>query len=330
MEFIKLKKSDLKISPIAFGAWAIGGWMWGGAEKKDAIAALKKSFDLGITTIDTAAVYGFGYSEEIIGETFKGMRDKVQILTKFGLNWTEKKGVFYLSTEDNNGKAQTIYSNGSKDSVISECEASLKRLKTDYIDLYQYHRPDPSTPVEETMEALNILLEQGKIRAAGVSNYDVSLLDSALKVSNIVSNQVSYSMLKRDIETDLVPYCLENNVDILAYSPLQRGILTGKFNPDHHFNKGDSRRGLPWYEKENIIKINSFLDKIKKIADSKNVSLTQLVLKWTLCQPGISCVLAGARDPEQITENAGAINLDLTDDEIAYINKQISDLNLYY
>lgn len=176
----------------------------------------------------------------------------------------KKKGVFYLSTEDNNGKAQTIYSNGSKDSVISECEASLKRLKTDYIDLYQYHRPDPSTPVEETMEALNILLEQGKIRAAGVSNYDVSLLDSALKVSNIVSNQVSYSMLKRDIETDLVPYCLENNVDILAYSPLQRGILTGKFNPDHHFNKGDSRRGLPWYEKENIIKINSFLDKIKK------------------------------------------------------------------
>ncbi len=332
MEFIKLKKSDLKISPIAFGAWAIGGWMWGGAEKKDAIAALKKSFDLGITSIDTAAVYGFGYSEEIIGETFKGMRDKIQILTKFGLNWIEKKGVFYLSTEDNNGKAQTIYSNGSKDSVISECEASLKRLKTDYIDLYQYHRPDPSTPVEETMEALNILIEQGKIRAAGVSNYDVSLLDPALKVSNIVSNQVSYSMLKRDIETDLVPYCLENNVDILAYSPLQRGILTGKFNPDHHFNKGDSRSGLPWYEKENIIKINLFLDKIKKIADSKNVSLTQLVLKWTLCQPGISCVLAGARDPEQITENAGAINLDLADDEIAYINKEISNLNLnlYY
>lgn len=328
MKLIKLKKADLELSPIIFGAWAIGGWMWGGAEEKDALAALKASYDLGVTSIDTAAVYGFGQSEELVGKAFKGMREKVQILTKFGLNWTQKKGAYYFSSEDNNGKALNIYYNASRDNVIRECEDSLKRLGTDYIDLYQLHWPDPSTPLDETMEALNILLEQGKIRAAGVSNFDADLLDSALKTTLIVSDQVPYSMLNRNIESELVPYCIENDIDILAYSPLQRGILTGKFNPDHHFNKGDNRSELPWYGRENILKINSFLTKIKKIADSKNASLTQLVLKWTLLQPGITYVLAGARNPGQITENAAAAQLELFDDEIAYINKQISELDL--
>ena len=328
MELIKLKKTDIEISPIAFGAWAIGGWMWGGAQKNEALNALKKSFDLGITTIDTAPVYGFGQSEEIIGEAFCDIRDKIQILTKFGLNWHDKKGSFYFSTVHNNGAPVDIYFLASKERVIRECEDSLKRLRTDYIDLLQIHWPDPVTPIDETMEALNILLDQGKIRAAGVSNYNVSLLDAASRITNIVSNQVRYSMLKRDIEKDLIPYCIKNSVDILAYSPLHRGILTGKFKPDHNFNKGDSRRDLPWYKKENVNKVNSFLEKFKTMADSKNVSVTQLVLKWTLCQPGISCVLAGARNPQQIIENAGAINVELSDEEISYINNLISKLDI--
>ena len=328
MNLTKLKRSDLSITPLAFGAWAIGGWMWGGAEKKDAIKALEKSFDLGITSIDTAPVYGFGLSEEIVGEAYKGKRDKIQILTKFGLSWSGKKGQFFFSSTDNNGNPVDIYRNASKERVIQECDESLKRLHTDYIDLLQIHWPDPSTPLEETMEALNILIDQGKIRAAGVSNYDMPLLDDAVKITNIVSNQVPYSMLRRDIEADLVPWCLKNNIDILAYSPLQRGILTGKFNPDHHFNDGDTRNGLPWYKKENIVKINLFLEDIKPLAESKKASLSQLVLRWTLEQPGITCVLAGARNPEQIVENAGAMSFSLSDDEMTFINGKLAELDI--
>jgi aryl-alcohol dehydrogenase-like predicted oxidoreductase len=325
---VKLKKTDLEISPVVFGAWAIGGWMWGGADRKEAVKALQKSVELGITTIDTAPVYGFGLSEEIIGEALGKRRNDIQILTKFGLSWTKKEGQHYFTTTDNSGKKVDIYKFASKKRIIEECEESLQCLGTDYIDLYQQHWPDPTTPVEETMEALNDLIAKGKIRAAGVSNYDVSLLDTACKFTGIVSDQVPYSMLRRDIEQELIPYCIEHDIDILAYSPLQRGILTGKFSPDHRFKEGDSRDGQPWYKKKNIVKINAFLEKLKKLAVSKNSTLTQLVLKWTLMQPGITAVLAGARDPKQLTENAGAMNLKLEENEMDYINKEIKDLHL--
>jgi len=328
MENIKLKRADLTLSPIIFGAWAIGGWMWGGADKKAAIKALQESVEMGITSIDTAAVYGFGSSEEIIGEALRNKRKEIQILTKFGLSWSGKKGHYFFSSQDSSGKNVDLYKYASKKRIINECEASLKRLKTDYIDLYQQHWPDPSTPVEETMEALNVLLAQGKIRAGGVSNYDPQLLDEACKYTNVVSDQVPYSMLKRDIEKDLVPYCKENMIDILAYSPLQRGILTGKFKPGHEFRKGDSRNTQPYYKKENIEKINSFLEKLKEIAITKNATLTQLVLKWTLCQPGISFVLAGTRDPMQLKENAGARFVEISEEDIQNVNNQLTELQL--
>ena len=323
MEKNNLGKSTIRVSPIAFGAWAIGGWMWGGADKNDAVRAINKAIELGITTIDTAPVYGFGQSEEIIGEVIKGKREKLQILTKFGLNWKSNDGVFYFSTKDNHGKDIDIYRYASKKSVLKECDDSLRRLNTDYIDLLQIHWPDSSTPVEETMEALNILIEKGKILAAGVCNYDVELLDEARKFINIASNQMPYSMLRRDIENELVPYCIENNTGILAYSPLQRGILTGKFNTNHSFPEGDTRATLPWYKKENLIKINRFLSDLKPLAREKEASVSQLVLRWTLQQPGISCVLSGARNPEQVEENAGALRFSLSDEEIININKNL-------
>jgi aryl-alcohol dehydrogenase-like predicted oxidoreductase len=321
-----LGKSTVSVSPIAFGAWAIGGWMWGGADKKDAVDAINKAIEYGITTFDTAPVYGFGQSEEIIGEAIKGKRDTLQILTKFGLNWKSPDGVFYFSTKDNQGRDIDIYHYSSKKSVIKECEDSLRRLKTDYIDLLQIHWPDSSTPVEETMEALNILLEKGKILAAGVCNYDVELLNKARTYIDIVSNQMPYSMLRRDIEKELVPYCLEHKTGILAYSPLQRGILSGKFSTDHTFREGDSRAALPWYKKENLSKINRFLNDLKPLAMEKEATVSQLVLRWTLQQPGISCVLSGARNPEQVEENAGALRFSLSDEEITNINKNLDRL----
>ena len=328
MELRKLGKSNVEITPIAFGAWAIGGWMWGGAERSDAIKAIRKSVEIGITTIDTAPVYGFGLSEEITGEAIKGVRDKVQILTKFGLRWNVTKGKFFMATRDNQGKSIDLYCYSSKDSVINECEESLRRLGTDYIDLLQIHWPDPTTPVEETMEALNILIDQGKVLAAGVSNYDVPLMEEAEKVTPLASNQIAYSMLNRGIEKDVVPYCIKNEVGILAYSPLQRGLLTGKFEPGHKFKDGDARGGLHWFKRENIISVNDFLDKLGPLAVSKGATLSQLILRWTIQQPGITCALAGARDPEQVVDNAGALSFSLSEKEIGFINLELAKLEL--
>ncbi len=328
MEKRRLGNSSIEITPIAFGAWAIGGWMWGGAEVKDAVNAVRKSIELGITTIDTAPVYGFGLSEEITGEAIRGMRDKLQILTKFGIRWDKKEGEFYFASADNSGNKVDLYRYAGKESVIEECENSLRRLGTDYIDLLQIHWPDSTTPVEETMEALNRLIEQGKILAAGVSNFNVALLDKSAKVTGVASDQVPYSMLNRNIEQDLVPWCIENNVGILAYSPLQRGVLTGKFDPDHEFNEGDHRAGLYWYKRENIIRVNEFLAKIQPLAESKGATISQLVLRWTIQQPGITCALVGARDPGQVEENAGALSFSLSDDEVDFINKELGKVEL--
>jgi len=232
MEFRKLGESDLKVSVVTFGAWAAGGWMWGGTERKDAIEAIQAAHDNGVTSIDTAPVYGQGLSEEIIGEAIKNIqRDKVQILTKYGMRWDLTKGVLGFKSKDINGKDIDIYKYAGKDSIIKECENSLRRLNTDYIDLYQIHWPDVTTPIAETMEAVEQLIEQGKVRYAGVCNYNAAQVKEAQEHINLVSNQVPYSMVLRNIEEDVVPFCITNNISILAYSPLQRGLLTGKIKP---------------------------------------------------------------------------------------------------
>jgi aryl-alcohol dehydrogenase-like predicted oxidoreductase len=177
MKYRNLGNTDVKISTITFGAWAIGGWMWGGTERKNALEAIFASFEYGVTSIDTAPIYGQGLSEEIVGEALRSLRrDSVQILTKFGMRWDEKKGEFAFRSADNSGHPIDIYKYAGKESIIKECEASLRRLGTDYIDLYQIHWPDITTPVDETMEALAQLIQQGKIRAAGVSNYSADLM----------------------------------------------------------------------------------------------------------------------------------------------------------
>ena len=328
MEKRKLGNSDLSVNPIAFGAWAIGGWMWGGNEKNESVKALEKGIEKGLTTIDTAPVYGFGLSEEITGEVIKGKRDKLEILKKCGLRWDTKKGEFFFDTYFNDGKPARLYKYSGKESIIEECENSLRRLGTDYIDLLQIHWPDTTTPFSEAMEAFNILKEQGKIRAAGVSNYSVEHLKESIKYTELVSDQVPYSMVRRDIESELVPYCIQNHISIIAYSPMQRGILTGKISPGHKFDEGDSRPDTPYYKRENIQKINDFLDRIKPIAEQKGVELAQLVLRWTAEQPGITCVLAGARNAEQAEKNALALEINISEEEIDLINKEINQLDL--
>jgi aryl-alcohol dehydrogenase-like predicted oxidoreductase len=302
--------------------------MWGGADRKDAIEAMEKSFDLGITSFDTAPAYGFGVSEYLVGEALLGKRDKVQILTKYGLRWDTTKGKHHFDSEDNEGNPIAIHKYAAKENVIKECEESLWRLRTDYIDLYQIHWPDPTTPIEETMEAIEILLKEGKIRAAGVCNYNAEQVATASRVVPIVSNQVPYSMVNRGIEKEIVPYAIKNNQAILAYSPLQRGLLTGKITQDYIFEPGDHRVNTPHFKKENIFKVNQFLDNIKPIAEEKDATLAQLVIAWTVQQPGITCALVGARNAKQTEENAKAASIQLSKDEIQTINKQLNQLTL--
>jgi aryl-alcohol dehydrogenase-like predicted oxidoreductase len=320
---------DLQLSVITFGAWAAGGWMWGGTERSESVNAIRASYDAGVTSIDTAPVYGMGLSEEIVGEAIKEIpRDKIQILTKYGMRWDLAQGDLAMHSKDNDGNEIDIYKYAAKDSIIKECEDSLQRLGTDYIDLYQIHWHDKTTPIDETMEAVSQLIKQGKVRFAGVCNYSADLMREASKYINLASDQVPYSMVRRDIEDELVPYCLEHEKAILAYSPLQRGLLTGKLKPGHQFAKDDNRADLHYFSDHNIGKVTDFLDKIKPLADDKNASLGQLVLRWTIEQPGITIALVGARDAKQALENAAAADINLTHEEINFINGHLNDLKI--
>jgi len=329
MDYRKIGKSDLELSTITFGAWAAGGWMWGGTEQNDSVNAIKAAYELGVTSIDTAPIYGQGTSEEIVGEAIKGIpRDKIQILTKYGMRWDVKKGDFAFHSKNNSGKDIEIYKYAGKESVVKECEDSLQRLGTDYIDLYQVHWPDSTTPIQETMEAVDKLIKEGKVRYAGVCNYNAAQMEEASRYVDLVSNQVPYSMVKRDIEKEVVPHAIENNQSILAYSPLERGLLTGKMKPGYQFGEGDHRAGLPYFTDENIEKTNEFLEKIKVLANDKNATLAQLVLRWTVEQPGITIALAGARNPKQAVQNAKAMDIDLTEQELVFITEELDKLRL--
>jgi aryl-alcohol dehydrogenase-like predicted oxidoreductase len=328
MEKRKLGNSDIEVSAIAFGAWAIGGWMWGGADSKDAVKAMETAIGNGMTTIDTASVYGFGLSEELVGKAIRGKRDKVQVLTKFGMSWKGTNGEYFFDTKDNGGNSVKIYKHSSKEKVIEDCDSSLKRLNTDYIDLFQIHWPDATTPVAETMEALEILIGKGKIRAGGVCNYSSMLVKEAASVFPLASNQVPYSMVNRKIEEEVVPLCIEKNIGILAYSPMQRGLLTGKIKTDHQFNEGDTRPSTPYYREPNISNIINLVEKIRPVADNHNATIAQVVLNWTMNRPGITCVLAGARNPEQVLDNTGAVSFRLLKEEVDLIDSLASDFKL--
>lgn len=329
MEYRKLGETDLKISAITFGAWAAGGWMWGGNDDNDAIKAIKAAHDLGVTSIDTAPIYGQGKSEELVGQAIKGIpRDKVQLLTKYGMRWDVAKGDFFFKSIDNSGRDIDIYKYSGRESIIKECEDSLKRLGTDYIDLYQIHWPDLTTPIAESMEAVLRLKEQGKIREAGICNYNAQQMAEAEQTLNLASNQVPFSMVNRNIDDELIPYCIAHRKAILAYSPLERGLLTGKIKPGQRFGAGDHRGGVKYFRSENIKRTNAFLEKIKPLADEKSATLGQLVIRWTIEHPGITIALVGARNAEQSKQNAKAVNIRLNAEEIEFINTQLEEVEI--
>ena len=328
MELRQLGSSDVNVTPVALGAWAIGGWLWGGTDDQKAVAGIQHAIDLGMTTIDTAAIYGMGHSEKIVGRAIRGRRDKVQILTKFGLRWDLAKGTEYFDTADADGRPLRVYKYGGAESVLEECDRSLRRLGVDTLDLYQHHWPDPSTPIAETMEACARLLEKGKIRAVGVSNYTPEMMEEARQVTPLASNQPPYSMLRRDIEADVLPYCRKHGIGVLVYSPLQQGLLTGKVTMDRTFPPDDIRSRSAYFRPENRRRVLEFLDAVRPIAEAHGATLAQVVIQWTIRRPGVTAALVGVRNPEQAEENAKAGALRLTSEEIKRIDRLLADLKL--
>lgn len=309
MQFIRLGKTEIEISSIIMGTWQAGKTMWTNVDEKAIDRAIRTAFESGINTFDTAEQYGMGHSERAIGSALEQNRDKVIYATKVDPN------------------------NLSRDKLTAACHRSLKNLQTDYIDLYQIHWPSGSwgsahVPIEETMEAINDLKEQGKIRAIGLSNFSREQLIEALKCGDIQSMQPPFSLFWRQAEKEIIPFCNERQITVLAYSPMGQGILTGKFGPDHTFSKKDNRFRSRLFKKENSDKIQAALSALRPIAKKYNATLGQLALAWVMAHENV-CAIAGARDPEQVLENAKAADLSLTRDALEKmdrISKPINDL----
>lgn len=322
----RLGKSDVVVSPVIFGAWAIGGWMWGGTDVQDAIGAIQASIDAGVNTIDTAAIYGMGASEEIVAKAIEGRREKVVLATKCGMRWNSAEGTDPWPNKTPEGQEVVVRKNSKPESIAYECEQSLKRLKTDVIDLYQVHWPDVSTPVEETMGALEKLKKAGKVRAIGVSNYDVAWLRGAKgaleKAGGVLASlQPPYSLITRKIEKDILPWCRENGVGVIVYSPMERGLLTGKVGPERVFPEGDHRAKHKYFTVENRKKVLSALERVRPIAEKHGATFAQVVINWTVQEPGVTAALVGARNAQQARDNAAALGFRLSAEERARVRE---------
>ncbi len=317
METRRLGQTDIYVPPVIFGAWAIGGWYWGGSDDEQAVAAIRAAVDRGMNAIDTAPVYGRGHSERIVGRAIRGIRDQVVIMTKVGLRWDDRRGALFFEAVDPDGSRWPVHRNLRPDSIRHEVERSLDRLGVDVIDVLQVHWPDPSTPVEETMEAMARLVQEGKVRAIGVSNFRRPLLErarTALREAGIplASLQPHYSLLHRRIEDEELPWCRVHGVGVVAYSPMERGLLTGRVTMDRTFPPGDGRNEDPLFREDNRRRILAALKRADAIARDLDCTLAQLALAWVHSQPGVTAAIAGCRTPEQVEENAhaGEITLD--------------------
>lgn len=307
--------SGIEATAVGLGTWAIGGWMWGGTDENRSIAAIQAAVDEGITLIDTAPAYGQGVAEEIVGKALQGRRDKVVLATKCGLVWHTQKGNHFFDCE-----LGPVHRYLGKESVVHEVEQSLRRLKTDYIDHYITHWQDVTTPVDETMEALVTLKAQGKIRSIGASNTTPSDIRAYLAAGPLDAVQEEYSMLKRDLEDEVLPLCRDRSVSVLSYSSLALGLLSGKIGPDRTFDGDDLRRDNLRFSLKNRQKVADFFEAIAPIADNHGATKAQIVIAWTLQQPGITFSLCGARDAQQAAENARAGRLRLSANELGEID----------
>jgi len=315
MQRRKLGYTDLKLTTIGLGTWAIGGpWQfgWGPQDDGEAIAAILKALDLGVNWIDTAAIYGCGHSEELVGKALKQTRIRPIIATKCGLLWDEKRE-----------KVNCLKSQ----SIREECHASLKRMGVEGIDLYQIHRPEPDSDIEQAWEEMARLQEQGKVKHIGVSNFSVTQLDRIRKIATVASLQPPYNMLRREVEDELLGYCAENNIGVVAYSPMQRGLLTGKFSQERlaGLPLDDHRRRIPEFQEPQFSAALQLVDLLRPIAERNGRTLAQLAISWVLRRSEVTAAIVGARRPEQIAETAAASDWTLAQEDIEEIEQLLAE-----
>jgi aryl-alcohol dehydrogenase-like predicted oxidoreductase len=308
LEYTQIQGTNLVSSRIALGTWAMGGWMWGGSDEKESIRTIHAALDQGVNLIDTAPIYGFGRSEEIVGEALRqrGRRESVILATKVGLDWT-------------NGKVER---NSSRQRILQELEDSLRRLQTDYVDIYQVHWPDPLVPVEETAATLRELHEQGKIRAIGVSNYSPVEMSRFRAVAPLHTIQPPYNLFEREIEGDVLPYALDRGITTLTYGALCRGLLSGAMRTDRQFANGDMRKTTdPKFQPPHFAEYLYAASKLDRFArENYGKGVIHLAVRWLLDQPGVGVALWGARSPEQLAPIREVIGWSLGKSDFAAID----------
>ena len=316
MQKVRFGKTGLEITPVGFGAWAIGGTGWRGAwghqDDDEAVGAIRRAIELGINWVDTAAVYGLGHSEELVARALKGVADadRPYVFTKSSLRW------------DENGN---VINSLNWDSVKRECEESLRRLRTDVIDLYQIHWPNPDEDVEEGWSAMAELKEEGKVRHIGVSNFDVPQMERANAIAPVETLQPPYNMLNRDVEEEILPYCGENDIGVIVYSPMRSGLLTGKMTPGRIQNmpSDDWRRGADDFQEPKLSRNLELVEKLREIGERHGKSPAEVAIAWTLRHPGVTAAIVGGRRPDQVDGIIGAAEFRLSEDEIEEIETAI-------
>lgn len=311
METLKLSNDLPEVSRVCLGSWAMGGWLWGGTDDQKSIDTIKKAFSMGVNFIDTAPVYGFGRSEEVVGSAVRQIgRSNIVLATKAGLEWQ---------------KNEKVFRNSDSKRITLEIEASLRRLQTDYIDLYQIHWPDPLVRIEETATLVEKLVKTGKIRAAGVSNYSIVDMERFQKICPIVSNQPPYNLFERGIESDILLYCNKNKITTLAYGSICRGLLSGRMRPDTKFDGDDLRNNDPKFLKP---RYEQYLAAVKKLGtlahDRYGKNIMQLAVRWVLDQ-GQTVALWGARNPGQMNGIEGVFGWKLTKADLQAIDQILTE-----
>lgn len=313
----QLGKTDLNLTTVGLGCWAIGGpWEfgWGPQDDEDSIQTIHEAIDSGVNWLDTAPIYGCGHSEVVVGRALKGMREKPLVATKCGLRWNDK-----------HEKRNCL----DGESILRECDESLERLGIETIDLYQIHHPDPDEKIAEAWEAMVRCKEQGKVQHIGVSNFSAAQLERVQKIHPVASLQPPYSMLRPEIEKDLLGFCRKNSIGIVCYGPIQMGLLTGKFSREHKDNldAGDVRRKHYLFHEPRFGHNLWFVEQLKPIAKRNGISLAQLAIAWVLRDEAVTSAIAGARRPGQISETAAAGDITLGQEDLDEIDKLLKELD---
>jgi aryl-alcohol dehydrogenase-like predicted oxidoreductase len=308
MEFVNIPGTSIHASRIALGTWAIGGWMWGGSDEREAIKTIHAALDRGINLIDTAPVYGFGHSEEIVGKALAmdSRRKKALIATKAGLDWK-------------NGKP---FRNARKARIVEEVENSLRRLQTEVIDLYQIHWPDPNTPIAEVAEAMGSLHRAGKIRAIGVSNFSPAQMDEFRKVTPLHTAQPPYNLFERAIDRDVLPYCHDHDIAVLAYGSLCRGLLSGRMSESSEFIGDDLRKSDPKFQAPRFVQYLAAVERLDRVAKERfGRRVIHLAVRWVLDRNKMNIALWGARRADQLSPIGNALGWQIDSQVMAEIDQ---------